>query len=287
MKSKPFGYLLFASLAAASLACSFGLPNFNRPDTGTTETFELNEPFPGTDAIRDVHLTIMAGNFNLSGGTDAMLTGQVRYNVEEWRPVIISDENSLTVSQGELNASSLVVPRGYVVNDWDVKLGSFPMNLTLNAGLYDAQMDLGGLPIHRLEIEEGGGSSEIRFDALNPEVMESFTYQSGTADIVLSGLANANFKQMTFDGGAGDHKFDFSGDLQRDATVTIEVGLSDVEILVPEDVPARVEIDGGLNQVYTEGEWAQEGNRYENQGSGPQLTILIKMGAGSLRLVNE
>lgn len=287
MRSKYYSYLLFAILAAASLACSLGLPNINRLETGSTQTFELNQPLPNTDAIQDVNFSIMGGNFNLAGGAETMLEGQVRYNVEEWKPTVISNGNLLTVSQGGLNEASLALPQGQVVNDWDVRLGNIPMNLTLHAGAYDAKMDLGGLPIHHLEIEEGAGKAAINFDTLNPEVMESFTYHAGLSDIALHGLANANFKEMTFEGGAGDHKFDFSGTLQQDATITIEVGLGDVEILVPRGMSAQVEIEGGLSQVYKSGEWSGEGSRYENQGQGPQLTILVKMSAGSLRLVNE
>ena len=51
-----------------------------------------------------------------------------------------------------------------------------------------------------------------------------------------------------------------------------------MQILVPEGVSARVEIDSELNQ---------EGSQYEDPGSRPQPGIRIDMGAGSLRLVYE
>jgi len=287
MKTQYYSYLLFASLAVASLACSLAVPDVNRLNTGPTQTVELNEPAPGSDAVQDVNLNMLAGEFRLSGGTDALLEGQVRYNVKEWMPVVTRDGNSLTVAQGDLDASVLNIPTGDITNNWDVKLGNYPMNLKVHAGAYEANMDLGGLPILRLEIQDGASTSKIHFDMLNPEVMESLSYRTGASDVSFDGLANANFKQMSFEGGAGNYTFDFSGDLQQDASVTIDVGLSDLEILVPTGVSARVEVDGGLSQVDTAGDWSKEGSSYVSNGSGPELTFVVKMGAGSLRLVNE
>jgi hypothetical protein len=92
---------------------------------------------------------------------------------------------------------------------------------------------------------------------------------------------------MSFEGGAGNYTFDFSGDLQQDANVTIDTGLSDLEILVPTGVSAVVDVDSGLSQVDTVGTWSKEGSSYVSDGSGRKLTIVIKMGTGSLRLVNK
>lgn len=287
MKPNPIFYFLFASLAVVSLACSLSVPGFNSLDTGATRTFDLNAPPPDTEAVQDVTLALMAGEIKLSGGADAMLEGQVKYNVEEWQPVITSSGNSLTVSQGNLEASTLELPIGEVVNAWDVKLGDFPMNLVLHAGAFEADLDLSGLPIRRLEIQDGAGSSDMHFNTLNPEVMEQLVYHTGASDISFFGLANANFERMDFNGGAGNYTFDFSGTLQRDATVTIEVGLSDVAILVPAGVPARLELDRALANVNLKGDWTQDGSVYVKPGSGSQLTISVKMGAGSLQLANE
>ena len=287
MKTKFYAHFLFASLAVASLACSLSVPRFNNLQTGPTQTVELLEPPPNSDAVQDINLTMMAGEFNLSGGTDAMLEGQISYNVEDWKPLITRGENSLTISQGDLNDSALSIPTGDVTNDWEVKLGNYPMNLTVHAGAYGANLDLSGLPIRIMEIQDGASTSKIFFNTLNPEVMESLSYHTGASDVSFAGLANANFNQMSFEGGAGKYTFDFSGDLQRDVSVTVDVGLSDLEILVPAGVSAQVEIDSGLGQVDTAGEWSKEGSQYVNNGNGPRLSILIKMGAGSLRLANE
>ena len=57
----------------------------------------------------------------------------------------------------------------------------------------------------------------------------------------MTGLANANFSTMIFSSGAGDYTLDFSGDLQRDATVTITTGLSNLKLVVPKGVAATAD----------------------------------------------
>jgi len=92
---------------------------------------------------------------------------------------------------------------------------------------------------------------------------------------------------MTFTSGAGDYTLSFDGDLQRDASVTIDSGVGTVNIIIPEGVNAQVTFDGGLTTVNTNGKWEHNGNVYTLSGSGPTITITVKMGAGTLNLETE
>ena len=288
MKTKLLTCLLLVLLVVTSLACSLtSMPGFQKLETGSTQTFTLNEPLPNIDAVQDVTLSMAVGELTLSGGTEALVEGEVLYNVEDWKPTITNRDNSLTISQGRKNYTTDGFPGEDVVNHWNVKLGNIPMNLTLEAGAYDATLDLSGLPIQNLAIQDGASESEIRFDTLNPEEMQTLAYQTATSEITFLGLANANFTQMSFEGGAGKYTFDFSGDLQRDANVNIQVGLSDVKIIVPKGVSARVFLDNGLGNVHINDTWLKKSNHYENNGDGHQLTIVVEMGTGNLRLTNK
>jgi hypothetical protein len=280
--------LAVAALAVASLACSinFNLPDVPRLQTGPTETLTVNEPLPDSGEVVDVTLKMGAGELNVSSGAEGLVEGEIRYNVAEWEPTIANTGDTLTISQGDGDIN-LGIPESDVVNDWDLKLGDAPMNLTINAGAYEGTLDLGGLPLRNLEIADGASEAHVTFDSLNPEAMDRLVYHTGASDVTLTGLANANFETMSFDGGVGDYTLDFSGELQRDATVTIDSGVSSVRIVVPEGVAVRVEVDGGLNDVSTEGAWSHSGDTYEVSGEGPTLTILVDMGVGSLTLVSE
>jgi hypothetical protein len=117
--------------------------------------------------------------------------------------------------------------------------------------------------------------------------MDRLVYETGASSVTLTGLANANFADMEFNGGAGDYELDFSGDLQRDATVKVVAGLSSLRITVPAGTNVRIDVGGGLHDVDTQGSWSAGGDTYETSGSGPQLTIEVDMGAGSLTLVSQ
>ena len=105
--------------------------------------------------------------------------------------------------------------------------------------------------------------------------------------MLLKGLANANFEQMNFKSGAGDYTLSFDGNLQRNASVTIESGASTVNIIVPEGTNAHVNFDGGLTSVNAGSGWSQNGNVYTLSGSSPTITITVKMGVGTLNLKTE
>lgn len=72
--------------------------------------------------------------------------------------------------------------------------------------------------------------------------MTIFRYETGASSVSLSGLANANFSTLVFDCGAGGYTLDFSGDLQRDAIVTIDSGFSDLKLVIPKEINAKVTI---------------------------------------------
>jgi hypothetical protein len=161
------------------------------------------------------------------------------------------------------------------------------MELNLELGAYEGEMDLSGVPLTRLEISDGASKNEVVFNAPNPVSMSRFTYKSGASEVKLSGLANANFEVMDFESGAGSYTLDFSGTLLQAADVRVSSGLSSIKIIIPKGVPARVTVSGGLNDVKPMGTWTVTNGVYETAGTGPGLTITIDMGVGSLELISQ
>jgi hypothetical protein len=147
-----------------------------------------------------------------------------------------------------------------------------------------ASVYLPRLSLEKLAISEMGSDASVTFSAPNQVEMSSFTYDTGGSTLVLKGLANANFEQMTFNSGAGDYTLSFDGDLQRDANVSIDSGISTLNIIVPRGVNAQVTFDGGLSYVNMDGGWQQDVDIYTLSGSGPTITINVKMGVGTLNL---
>ena len=146
---------------------------------------------------------------------------------------------------------------------------------------------LGGVPITQLKIQDGASKGTVTFDTPNPVRMSTFSYKTGASSINLTGLGNANFEDMIFEGGTGNYELDFSGALQDDANVRITAGLSNMRITVPAGTPCKVTVTGGLSNISPRGTWTISNNVYEQTGTGPLLTINIEMGLGNLDLISE
>ena len=114
--------------------------------------------------------------------------------------------------------------------------------------------------------------------------MSTFRYETGASDVKMSGLGNANFSLLDFSSGAGDYTLDFSGKLQRDASIKISSGLSNIIVNVPENVNAVVTVDSGASNVSAGSSWSKNGNVYEQKSGGPTLTFVIDIGAGNVTL---
>jgi hypothetical protein len=256
-----------AALAAASLACGINI-NIPQLTTVPTQTLAINEPVPDASVKQvDLAITMGAGKLNLSGGGTGLVVGQVSYNVADWKPTITHSGSSVSIDQGGMqNNVGLPASGSNIVNDWELRLGSTPLALTVN---------------------DGASNAKLTFDTPNPQSMDSLTYQTGASTVSLLELANANAKAIDFTGGAGDYELDFSGNLQHDISATVKSGVSSVRLVVPPGTAARVNVAGGLNNVNADSSWTQTGGSYTQAGQGATITIDVEMGVGSLKLVNK
>lgn len=276
-----------AGLVLASLACGSDLKlPVNRIKTGRTQTDQVRLPMPDSSAGDvELRLEFAGGKLQVSPGASGYLVeGTATYNVAEFEPIAAVNGGSTTLSSGDLEMEGFPIFTDEVVNAWDLKLADTLMSLEIQAGGYEGTLELGGLALNKLAISDGGASVKGTFSSPNKVEMSSFTYSTGASSAQLTGLANANFAQMSFTSGAGDYTLSFDGDLQRDASVTIESGVGSLTIIVPKEVKASVSIDSGLTTVNIDGGWAQDGSVYTAPGAGPTLTIAVKMGLGTLNL---
>lgn len=274
----------FLVLALVSMACGFDINLPKQSEPIATETKDINVPYPDSEEV-NLKLSFGAGELNLSPGADDLVDGTATYNYAEFEPEVATDDNNIEINMGDSDIN-LFPSFDEIENTWDFKLGDKPMNLNIDSGAYQGRFELGGLSLTNLDIDDGAADVELSFSEPNKVEMTQFTYSTGASNVKLEGLANANFSILDFSSGAGDYTLDFSGELQRDATVTISSGLSNVIVVIPEGVHAIVTVEGGALNVSTNSNWSQNGNVYEQEGEGPTLTILVDMGAGNLTLTD-
>lgn len=252
-----------------------------------TQELVIDEPL-GSAAVTDVKIDMGAGKLALAPGVAGLVLGTVRYNRESWKPAITRSDKNLTIKQR--GPRDLHVLGGEMINEWNLALGRAPMRLEVNAGTHEGTYELGGLTLQKLVIKDGVSKTRVSFSAANPGQMASLEHSTGASSVALTGLANANFKNMEFKGAAGDYLLDFSGELRTSATVKVEAGAGSVKIVVPAKTAARVTVSGTLNSVSTEGLWTVEGQTYSttpagSKGQGRSLTITVKADVSSVTLI--
>jgi len=254
--------------------------------TGPTTIKEIRIPELDTaEEISELTLAFGAGELFLSPGAEnALLEGTATFNVEDLRPETQIEANQVNISNGNLEVRGIPNFQDRVKNIWEFELGGDPIDLTIKAGAYVGELELGGLNLTRLHVSDGAADVRLNFAEPNQTVMRTLRYETGASNIEMSNLANANFETMIFQGGAGNYALDFSGELQDDAEVFIETGLSNITITTPDDANVEITVEGGLSNVNTRGEWQVSGSTYSQDGRGPTLTITIEMGAGNLNL---
>jgi hypothetical protein len=284
---KPVIWIITALLAIITLACSVAIPAA-RMQTGETQTLNISEPAAPAgqgNTPAQISITMGAGNLQIASGATGLIEGSVKYNVAEWKPVVSHQGSTLSITQGT-NFSNQLPPQN-VVNDWQLKLGQTPTDLTINAGAYDSTLNLGGIPLTGLTINDGASNANITFTTPNPARMQHLAYKTGASTINLTGLGNANFADMSFEGGAGSYTLDFSGKLQQPSIVRISSGVSNFKITVPTTTACKVVMTGAMNSVSTQGAWTVSDKTYSLPGQGPQLTITVELGVGSLELIAQ
>lgn len=279
--------VLLGLLILASLACNLTvqLPDVPRIKTGPTIVDEISVTSLETaDEVARLQIDFGAGELRINPGAGLQLVnGTASYNVSQLKPVVTQDGNEIQIRQGEFEFTGIPDFDGYK-NLWELSLGADPITLRVNAGGYKASYEFGDLSLKELHINDGAADVDLSFSKPNRIPMEYFQYQTGASQVSLIGLANTNCADINFRSGAGDYTLDFSGELRQDTRVSIKSGFSNLELVVPADTNARVSFEAAVATVNVDGEWRQSGEDYILQGTGPQLTILIDMGAGNVNL---
>lgn len=281
---KPIRLLVLIVLVLSLMACTFSV-NVPRVKTGVTQTFDISEEAPATDDVSLLSIEMGAGSLILSGGTDKLVEGMIIYNIDAWKPTVLRQGNSVTLKQ--TTKASVSIPGEEYRNEWNLKLGSIPLELSLTTGAYEGELELGGLSITRLSISDGASKSTVNFGEPNKAEMSLLSYKTGASNVELHGLGNASVSRIEFDGGVGSYTLDFSGANEQDVDVAINTGMSDITILIPNNARAEIIVDGEMSNTDLTGTWTVENNVYQAGSTGALITINIDMAVGNLNLVQE
>jgi hypothetical protein len=255
----------------------------------------LKKDFPADPQVKKISLTgdISAAEMHLvphDGGD--LFMGRVRYDADRTEVDITLDksgsEAELEMTGKRLREKSLFKGEE---NDWDISLSrDYTWDINIDVGAADCLLDLSGLPVERMKLDAGASECEIVFDRPNPTAMKRLSIDAGAGSIKLHGLGYAQCEEFVLDGGAGSITADFDGFDQGFRTAHIDVSIGEVDIEIPEDLPARITTDEGLlNSVDIDddigesrghGVWQSAG--YEQGKYGLEISIDVGIGQVSV-----
>jgi hypothetical protein len=275
---------IILALALILTACNFHISLPVTQKVGPVIVDELSVPLP-TDATQTANLRLDfgAGILKLHPGADTLVSGTATYNISDFKPVVTINGSSVRIEQGNWKVTG-IPDFSNIKNEWDLSLSNLPLDLTVEAGAYQAEYDLGGLALTNLTISDGAADSRLDFASPNLTEMSLLTYTTGASNVSLTGLGNANFASLEFNSGAGNYTLDFSGQLQRNGSVHIGTGVSNMTLIIPSGFPVQITVEGGLSNVTHDSNWDKNGNVYTQPGTGPELTFVIEIGAGNLTI---
>lgn len=268
---------LFVVMAVAACATPF-------VRTGELRTVTENVDAEGAERV-DVNINPGIQDLTVRGGADGLLNGEFTFNLDQLEPRVDYRVNNgvgrLDVALARESINRL--PMGNVISRWNLQLGNnLPMNLEMNLGLGDSQIDLSDVTLTDLDINSGAG--QVNVDVGRQE-MDRVVVRAGLGDTALK-FDGGRIDNFDFDAGAGSVSIDLSGDWEADMDADIHGGLGSITLIIPDDVGVRIEVNTGLGDVNASG-LRVDGDTYTNDAYGTSdvtLDIRIDQGAGSVQI---
>ncbi len=172
---------------------------------------------------------------------------------------------------------------------WQFELtDKIPLSLNIELGASKSDFDFNNLRIKDLTLTLGASKSNVSFSSQNRDRINKLRIEAGVSKLNASGLCNANFDRLEFEGGVGSYVLDFSGYLSDYSRAHVEVGVGRVLILLPKNLPVKIQIEDTFFSSVTlqEGHFDRRiGRSYASQNydeSKPFLDLRVNAGIGKV-----
>lgn len=160
-----------------------------------------------------------------------------------------------------------------------------PFALSIVTGDQDNQIDFGFLPLTSLEIQTGAGQQVINFSGANPQQMRMLRIATEAGSVQIQNIANANSSQVSLRGDANHCQLDFSGGLQQNTDVFINMDITSVAVALPSNTAVKISSDAVCNGSQM-ADFVYRENTYWNKNAvnqqGPLLQIHHAAALGSI-----
>jgi hypothetical protein len=169
---------------------------------------------------------------------------KVTYQVNAGRGYLKIELNGHEDQEHDFFQSIGALFHGRPSGDYTLELTDrIPIDLTVELGAGDAKLDLTGLKVEKLKIETGASNVKVSVRERNLVHMKDVSISTGVGNISSEGLGYLNFDRLDFDGGLGSCLLDLTGDIRDHASVSAEMGMGSLVIVLPKEVGVRMKSD--------------------------------------------
>jgi hypothetical protein len=237
----------------------------------------------------DVQIRYGAGELKLEPADAPMLYQMnLRYDQRQFTPVTEYDAEKRSLRLGtegrDQRRGRMNVRDGGNAN---ITLSRVvPMDLQLQFGAGEADIELGGVSLRRVSLSTGASETKVRFSQPNPIEADQVRMEAGAASLEVVGLANTRAERFVFQGGVGSTTLDFTGAWRRSATASVQMGIGSVVLRVPRGIGVKVARSSFLTSFDSEGLTKRGNNFYSSDWESATHTLDISVNAafGSIKI---
>jgi hypothetical protein len=235
----------------------------------------------------EVNVRYGAGRFSVGPAESGVLYHmQIEYDEDVFRPIAEYQDRSLEIGTESLGRR-FWFGRDRGAGEMELALSrDVAMDLNMDFGAVQADIDLGGIRLTRLEINTGASQTLIDISEPNRETMSRASMDVGAAEFTVLNLGNLNAEVIEIDAGIGAIDLDFSGDWRQDTRVSVDMGLGSLVLRFPRGLGVRLVKDTFLTSLDSEG-LVKRGDAYyslDYDDAEYQITVDVDAAFGSIRV---
>jgi hypothetical protein len=166
-----------------------------------------------------------------------------------------------------------------------------PVAMKMNLGYGSARLDLSDLRMMALEIVSGAADVVISYSKPNAVPMKYLSVSSGMSKIVIRNLESARAEQVNIENGMGDTKIVVGSTMTARSTVHIDVGAGKCTLLVHQDAPIKVVVNGTVfsSAQIPDGFVHTSDNTFTSHSykvhTQEAMTVIVDLGLGSFEMI--
>jgi hypothetical protein len=164
------------------------------------------------------------------------------------------------------------------------------METEIKAG--ESDFDLGDIHLRDFELDNWAGEVKVDFDKPNRTDMDVFDVNVHIGETELANLGNANLNEAIINGGIGEMRVDFNGELKTKVMARVDLDIGETTIIVPEKLAVKMKVSKFLflSEIQYP-DWFTRKGRYfysENYDENDKSLYLdISAGIGELKVQIE